>query len=121
MQMKTIHYYYSNIPCQGRDCKYWNGEYTEEKIYPVGYNKDSGIYNKEMIISIWHGERCKKSSDLAELRKSIYDKALEASDNVHKNSKYKNINMVVRKAGEAFDKIADEWRSMKCLFYQKIE
>lgn len=119
--MKIIHCYYSNIPCQGRDCKYWGGEYTEEKLYPVGYNKDTGIYSKELITSIWHGEHCNRSNDLAQLRKSIYDRALKASDAIHKSNKYKLVSMAVRKAGEAFDKIADEWRNMKCPFYEKVE
>lgn len=119
--MKTIHNYYSNIPCQGRDCKYWGGEYQEERIYPKGYNKDSGIYSKEEFTSIWHGEHCNISPKIAELRKSIYDRALEASDNIHESEKYKNISMEIRKAGEAFDKIADEWRNMICPFYEKIK
>jgi hypothetical protein len=116
--LKTIHSYYSNTPCQGRDCKFWGGEYIEEKIYPSGYNKDSGLYSKEEFTSVWHGEHCDKSCEIAILRKSIYDKALEASDNVHKSGKYKNINMECHKSGEEFDKIADEWLSMKCPFYK---
>ena len=118
--MKTIHNYYSNIPCLGKDCKYWGGEYQEETVCPKGYNKDTGIYSKEEFTSIWHGEHCNISPKLAELRKSIYDRALEASDNIHKIGKYKNIGMEIHKAGEAFDKIADEWRNMRCPFYEKI-
>lgn len=117
--MKTIHNYFSNIPCLGKDCKYWGGEYQKEKIYPKGYNKDSGIYTKEEFISVWHGEHCNKNTEISQLRKSIYDRALEASDDIHKSNKYKNISMEVRKSGEAFDKIADEWRNMKCPFYEK--
>jgi hypothetical protein len=120
--MKTIHNYYSNIPCLGKDCKFWGGEYQEERIYPKGYDQlGLGVYIKEAITSMWHGEHCNKNSEIVELRKSIYDRALEASDNVHKSGKYKNISMEIRKAGEAFDNIADEWRNMRCPFYEKIE
>ncbi len=119
--MKTIHNYYSNIPCIARDCTYWAGEFQEEHHYSAGYNKDSGLYSKESFTSIWHGEHCNKNCEIGELRKSIYDRALEASDNIHKSDKYKNLGMEIRKAGEAFDKIADEWRNMRCPFYEKVE
>lgn len=116
--MKTIHNYYSRIPCQGRDCIFWDGEYQEEKYYPKGYNKDSGIYSKEEFVSIWHGEHCKKSFEISQIRQEIYDRALKASDDVHRKG-YKSIHTEIKKAGEAFDKIADEWRNMKCPFYEK--
>jgi len=117
--MKTIHNYYSNTPCLGKDCKYWTGEYEDVRVYPKGYDQlGLGHYNNEEFTSIWHGEHCNKNTDIGELRKSIYDRALEASDNIHKNNKYKNIGMEIRKAGEAFDKVADEWRNMRCPFYE---
>lgn len=119
--MKTIHNYYSNVPCQGRDCKFWGGEYQEEKHYPKGYDQlGLGIYIHEEITSIWHGEHCNKNSEIGQLRKSIYDRALGASDDIYKNNKYKNINTKTRKAKQVFDEIADEWRNMKCPFYDKI-
>lgn len=120
--MKTIHNYYSNIPCIGKDCKYWGGEYEEGHYCPKGYDQlGLGHYNNEEFVSIWHGEHCNKNCEIGELRKSIYDRALEASDNIHKSNKYKNLNMEIHKAGEAFDKIADEWRNMRCPFYEKVE
>jgi hypothetical protein len=37
--MKTIHNYYSNIPCIGKDCKYWGGEYEKGHYCPKGYDQ----------------------------------------------------------------------------------
>ena len=121
MEENVFHYYYSNIPCQGKDCVYWAGEYTEEKTYPKGYSKNTGIYSKEMFTSIWHGEHCEKSQYLAQLRKSICDRAIVASDSVHMNGKYKNIKVAIRKASEELYKVYDEWRNMKCPFYNTGE
>ena len=117
--MKTIHNYYSNIPCMGRDCKFWGGEYQEERIYPKGYNKDSGIYSKEGFTSIWHGEHCNRSFDLGLIRQEIYERADKASDDIYKENKYKIITTMINKAHQAFNNIADEWRHMKCPFYTK--
>ena len=119
--MKTNHNYYSNVPCLGRDCKHWGGEYQEETVIPRGYDTlGLGIWNDEERLVVWHGEHCNKSCELAKIRKKIYDRALEASDNIHKSDKYKSIHTEIRKASEAFDKIADEWRNMKCPFYERI-
>jgi hypothetical protein len=117
--MKEIHCNYSNVPCQGQDCKFWQGKYEEKTHRPKGYG-ELGVWHEEFI-SIWHGEHCEKSSDLGTIRQEIYDRALEASDNIHKSNKYKIITTMVKKSGEAFDKIADEWRNMKCPFYEKTE
>lgn len=119
--MKTIHNYYSNTPCIGKDCQYWGGEYQDEKVYPAGYNKDSGLYSKEPFTSIWHGEYCNRNFELGQLRQSIYERADKASDDIYKENKYKKITVLIAKAHEAFDKIADEWRNMRCPFYEKVE
>jgi len=121
-KMKTIHNYYSNIPCVDKNCKFWGGEYQEEKVYPRGYARNwlgLGIWNNEEITSIWHGEHCKKDFELGKLRQSIYERADKASNDIYKENKYKRITMLVSKAHEAFDKIADEWRNMRCPFYEK--
>lgn len=115
--MKTIHNTYSNIPCQGRDCIFWDGEYEEIRHYPKGYNKDSGLYSEEEFTSIWHGEHCKKNFQLGQLRQSIYERASEASDKIYNESKYKRIITMIAKAHSAFNEIADEWRNMRCPFY----
>lgn len=115
--MKTIHSYYSNIPCQGKDCIFWGGEYQEEKHYSAGYDL-LGLHEwHEEFTSIWHGEHCSKSSDLGQIRQEIYNRALAASDEVHRKG-YKVLSTEIKKAGEAFDKITDEWRKMKCPFYE---
>jgi hypothetical protein len=118
---KIIHNYYSNIPCIGKDCKYWGGEYQEEMLYHQGYDKlGLGVYNAEEFAVICHGEHCNRNEDIVQLRKSIYKRALEASDNIHKSRKYKNIRIECNKASEAFRNIENEWRNMRCPFYEKV-
>jgi len=119
--IKTIHNYYSNVPCVGKDCKWWGGEYQEERVYPKGYNKDSGIYSAEEFTSIWHGEHCKRNFDIGQLRQSIYERADKASDDIYKENKYKLITTLISKAHKAFEEIADEWRNMRCPFYEVEE
>ena len=120
--MKTIHNYYSNIPCIGRDCKYWGGEFQDEHYCPKGYDQlGLGHYNNEEFTSIWHGEHCNRNFELGQLRQSIYERADKASDDIYKENKYKKITVLITKAHEAFDKIADEWRNMRCPFYEKVE
>ena len=116
--IKILHEYYTRIPCITEDCIYFAGDYEERHEYLQGYSKITGQYASEPFIVIWHGQKCMRNPELASLRKEIYDRAIAASDDVHKEKKYKNISTEIHKAGEAFDKIADEWREMKCSFYQ---
>jgi len=117
--MKEIHCNYSNIPCQGKDCVFFLEEYEERIEHKVG--RYYGGYNKEPFVAIWHGQRCLRDNELGKIRQEIYDRADDASNNIHKSNKYKIISTLCKKSKEAFDKIADEWRNMKCPFYEKIE
>lgn len=118
--MKTIVNHYSNIPCIGRNCIHWGGEYREEIVRKAGYSEVTGLYIKEPFLSVWIGEHCNRSAELAEIRKEIYDRAFEASDRVYLKG-YNSISTTVRKAGTEFDRIADEWRNLKCPFFEKKE
>jgi len=110
--MKEIHQNYTNIPCQGRDCKYWGGEF--EDIYFCPSKIIDGKRTEDCNV-IWHGEHCKKSEEVGKIRGEIYSRAQKAYDDCFDSCKYKKPWI---QGGSAFDKIADEWRNLKCPFYE---
>lgn len=114
VEIKKIEQTYCNIPCVGRDCKHWLEEFTTTKYYPSGFR--DGVWREELI-SIWHGERCSKNEELGKIRHEIYTRAQAACDSVYTNTPGCTMR-TIRKASDAFDNIANEWRNMKCPFYE---
>lgn len=111
--MKTIHQYYSNIPCQGQDCIFWGGEYEEVNDYDAGYDFLDKWH--ECFRSVWHGEHCNKSEELKLLRQKIYNNADNVATECYTSGKYKKPWI---QAGKVFDELKKEWTEMKCPFYE---
>ena len=113
-EVKVIHQYYSNHPCLGRDCVFWDGEKEQVHEYESGYD----MFDKwhSAFKSIWHGEKCQKDEEIGSIRAEIYDRADKAADKIYESKKYVKPWVQAKKA---FDEIADEWRNLKCPFYTK--
>lgn len=69
--------------------------------------------------SIFYGHKCSKNYEIGKIREEIYSRAQKASDNIYNTGGHK-INFLIKKAGQVFDEIADEYRNMKCPFYKKV-
>jgi hypothetical protein len=116
--MKIIRNQYTTMGCQGKSCIHYGKDYEDIKIYEKGYG-ESGIYHDEFT-SIWEGHECAKDKDRDKIRKEIYDRALTASDEIHKKeTDISKISYTIKKASKAFDKIANEWRNIKCPFFEE--
>ena len=113
MNKKVTHQYYSNIPCQGTDCVFYQGEYEEIHDYESGVD----CFGKwhEPFRSIWHGHHCAKTPELCAIRKEVYDKADKAATECYTSEKY--VKPWIQ-AGKKFDEIKKGWTELKCPFYR---
>ena len=119
--MKTIKYNYFDPGCFGKDCVFYGEEFEDVHLVKEGYHRSelgTPFLCKEDTQVIWCGHHCLKNKELGEIRQAIYNRAQKASDEISYD-KYKNLSMSIRKKGEAFDNIANEWRNFVCPFYEK--
>jgi hypothetical protein len=115
MGKQTLHYYYSNHPCQGRDCKFHGGDFEEITEKPARLSALTFSLLPEAIV-VWHGEICNIQEKISKIRKEIYDRADIAKEQVYLSGKYKQ---PWKKASKEFHRVADEWINLKCPFYEK--
>jgi hypothetical protein len=115
--MRTIETTYSDPQCQGKDCIFYGGDTKEVKYYPPGV--DYWGRKHDEFESIFYGHKCSKNYEIGKIREEIYSRAQKASDNIYNTGGHK-INFLIKKAGQVFDEIADEYRNMKCPFYKKV-
>lgn len=101
-------------PCLGKDCIHFLGYTTEEYVHICDTRGPD--YGKECH-HVWHDHTCTKNQALGDIRQEIYDRAFATSDSIYGGWDTPFSRSRLRKAHNAWEAIAEEWRQFRCPFY----